>query len=47
MARVRQWLAMVDVVRLPFNLRDFAGVEQFGLKAITPAQFLTLSGGSV
>ena len=27
-----------------FNLRDFTGIEQFGLSAITPAQFLTLLG---
>lgn len=29
-----------------FNLRDFVGIEQFGLSAITPAQFLTLLGAS-
>lgn len=29
-----------------FNLRDFAGIEQFGLRAVTPAQFLALLGGS-
>ncbi len=29
-----------------FNLRDFVGVEQFGLCAITPGQFLTLPGGA-
>lgn len=27
-----------------FNLRDFVGVEQFGLRAITPGHFLTLLG---
>jgi putative PIN family toxin of toxin-antitoxin system len=27
-----------------FNLRDFVGVEQFGLHAITPGEFLTLLG---
>jgi putative PIN family toxin of toxin-antitoxin system len=27
-----------------FNLGDFVGIEQFGLSAITPAQFLTLLG---
>ena len=27
-----------------FNLRDFVGVKQFGLRAITPGQFLTLLG---
>jgi hypothetical protein len=25
-----------------FNLRDFVGVEQFGLQALTPGQFLAL-----
>jgi putative PIN family toxin of toxin-antitoxin system len=25
-----------------FNLRDFVGVEQFGLRALTPGQFLAL-----
>lgn len=25
-----------------FNLRDFAGVDRFGLRAITPGQFLAL-----
>ena len=29
-----------------FNLGDFAGVEKFGLQAITPAVFLTLFRGS-
>ena len=29
---------------ITFNLRDFVGIEQFGLSAITPAQFLTLLG---
>ncbi|MEP6836253.1 MAG: PIN domain-containing protein [Gemmatimonas sp.] len=28
-----------------FNLRDFVGIEQFGLQAITPGQFLALLGG--
>lgn len=27
-----------------YNLRDFAGIEQFGLKAITPAEFLKSIG---
>ena len=27
-----------------FNLRDFVGIEQFGLRAITPGQFLALLG---
>ncbi|MBW4481765.1 MAG: putative toxin-antitoxin system toxin component, PIN family [Tildeniella torsiva UHER 1998/13D] len=27
-----------------YNLRDFMGVEQFGLKAVTPAQFLESIG---
>ena len=27
-----------------FNLRDFVGIEQFGLQAITPGQFLALLG---
>ena len=27
-----------------YNLRDFAGIEQFGLKAVTPAEFLKLIG---
>ena len=31
---------------ITFNLRDFAGIEQFGLRAITPAQFLTLLGAT-
>lgn len=29
-----------------FNLRDFVGIEQFGLSAITPAQFLSMLGAS-
>lgn len=31
---------------ITFNLRDFAGIGQFGLSAITPAQFLTLLGAT-
>lgn len=27
-----------------FNLRDFAGVDRFGLRAITPAEFLAILG---
>jgi len=27
---------------ITFNLRDFVGVEQFGLRAITPGRFLAL-----
>jgi hypothetical protein len=27
-----------------FNLKDFAGIEQFGLKAIVPSEFLTEIG---
>ncbi len=23
-----------------YNIRDFAGIKQFGIKAITPAEFL-------
>ena len=30
-----------------FNLRDFVGIEQFGLQAITPAQFLALLGDTL
>lgn len=29
-----------------FNLRDFRGVEPFGVEAVTPAAFLALLGGS-
>ncbi len=29
-----------------FNIRDFRGSDAFGVQAITPAQFLTLLGGS-
>lgn len=29
-----------------FNLRDFRGVEPFGVEALTPAAFLALLGGS-
>lgn len=29
-----------------FNLPDFAGIEQFGVEAITPGQFLDLLGDS-
>ena len=29
-------------VIVTFNLRDFVGVEQFGLRALTPGQFLAL-----
>ena len=32
---------------ITFNLRDFAGIEQFGLTAVTPAQFLTLLGATL
>lgn len=27
-----------------FNVKDFAGVEQFGIKAMTPKEFLQLLG---
>ena len=27
-----------------YNIRDFAGIEQFGISAITPAEFLDLIG---
>lgn len=27
---------------ITFNTRDFAGIERFGLRALTPGQFLTL-----
>ncbi len=27
-----------------YNSRDFAGIEQFGLQATTPAEFLKLIG---
>ena len=30
-----------------FNLRDFVGIEQFGLQAITPGQFLALLGDTL
>ena len=29
---------------ITFNLRDFAGIDQFGLKTMTPAKFLELIG---
>ena len=29
---------------IAFNLRDFTGIERFGLSALTPAQFLPLQG---
>lgn len=31
---------------ITFNLRDFVGIDQFGLRAITPAQFLTMLGAT-
>jgi hypothetical protein len=30
--------------RLQFNIKDFAGVEQFGIAAVTPKEFLSAIG---
>ncbi len=37
-------LAVGKAVIITFNLRDFAGIEKFGLRALTPQEFLKQIG---
>ena len=37
-------LAAGEALIISFNLRDFAGIEQFGLRAVTPQEFLKQIG---